>query len=279
MSREHLEHIQSQMLPWQPCEWSWPGPGARMKILSLDQSSGACSVILRLPPGWFAPVPAIDCDEELLVLEGSLVIDGRELFAHGYAWLPRGTDREQMRSDDGVTLIAFYSSTPCAVQPSLDASGGETGLIRDAFAMPWTSDNMDPAYGDAGMRWKVLREDPVAKDATMLVSTPPHLIPPDWTGPQETHDCVEEAFVISGDFLSPIGTMRTGAYFWRPPHILHGPYGSVGGNLSLIRTLGHDLENNWSEHQVTLSLAPPYRPVIPARLKGQLQEWSEPAAY
>jgi hypothetical protein len=279
MSREHVEHIQSQMLPWQACEWCYPGPDTSLKTLSLDHDSGACSVIVRLPAGWQAPLSAIACDEELFVLDGRLEIMGRELATHGYAWLPAGTERGQMGSRDGATLLAFYSAQPRPAQQLSGDKRENAAIIHDAFAMPWSSAGMDPAYGDAGMRWKILREDTDAQDFTMLVSTPPHLIPPNWSGPQETHDCVEEAFVVSGDFLSPIGTMHGGAYFWRPPHILHGPYGSVGGNLSLIRTLGHPLENNWSEHEVTLSPAPAYRPVIPAELKGQLKDWVEPAPY
>lgn len=279
MPREHLEHIQSQMLPWLPCEWPYPGLDTHMKILSLDSDSGGCSVIIRLPSGWRSPVAAIACDEELLVLDGSLEIEGQELSTHGYAWLPGGTNRGQMYSRSGATLVAFYSEEPRSADSLSGASLENTAIICDTFALPWNSDGMDPAYGEAGMRWKILHEDPAAQDVTMLVSTPPHLIPPNWTGPQETHDCVEEAFVISGDFVSPIGTMHSGAYFWRPPHILHGPYGSIGGNLTLIRTLGHALENNWSEHEVTLSAAPPYRPVVPARLKRQLKEWAAPSPY
>jgi hypothetical protein len=275
MSRDHVEHIQSQMLPWQACEWPYPGPDSSLKILSLDHGNGACSVILRLPAGWQSPLSAIACDEELFVLDGGLEVMGQALATHGYAWLPAGSQRGPMRSREGATVLAFYSAQPQPAEHVPEA----TPIIHDAFAMPWTADGMDPAYGDAGMRWKILREDPIAQDATMLVSTPPHLVPPDWSGPQEMHDCVEEAFVISGDFLSPIGTMHGGAYFWRPPHILHGPYGSIGGNLSLIRTLGHALENNWSEHEVTLSPAPAYRPVIPAQLQGQLKDWMEPAPY
>ena len=180
-----------------------------------------------------------------------------------------------MRSDAGATFVAFYGAEPRPAEPT----AAEGVFICDAFAMPWSCEGMDPAYGDAGMRWKILREDPVAQDVTMLVSTPPHLIPPGWTGPQEQHDCVEEAFIVSGDFVSPIGTMRSGAYFWRPPHILHGPYGSVGGSLALIRTLGHALENNWSEDTVTLEPDPAYRPVIPVQLRDALQAWEEPARY
>jgi hypothetical protein len=278
MSREHVEHIQSQMLAWEPCDWSWPGPQASVKVLSLDGHSGACSIIARLPAGWRAPLTAISCEEELFVLEGRLQVAGRALSAHGYAWLPAAADRTGMGTDEGATLLLFYAATPREAQ-SVALGSENSAIILDSFAMPWTSEGMDPAYGDAGMRRKILREDPVARDMTMLISTPPHLIPPNWTGPQEMHDCVEEAFVISGDFLSPIGTMRSGAYFWRPPHILHGPYGTVGGNLTLIRTLGHELENNWSDHEVTLKLSPAYSPVVPPQLRDQLKEWVEPAAY
>jgi hypothetical protein len=267
------------MLSWQPCQWPYPGKGVTFKVLSQDGENGASSLILRFPRGWQAPAAAIDSDEELFVLDGSLQVGDRTLSAHGYAWLPAAFNRESMRSEEGATVLAFYAAMPAPLQEPAQPDLQASAIFRDAFSMPWSCEGMDPAYGDAGMRWKILREDAVNRDVTMLVSTPPHLTPPNLTGPQETHDCVEEAFVISGDFLSPIGTMRSGAYFWRPPGIAHGPYGSIGGNLSLIRTLGHELENNWSDDEVSLSLAPAYRPVIPAQLRQRLSDWEAPAAY
>ncbi len=276
MPRQHIEYIQSQQMRWQVCPWSYPGSEARIKILSIDEGNGSCSVLVRLPAGWRTTSSALKVDEEFLVLEGELTLDGRRMAQDCYAWLPAGTARELAVKDDQTILLAFYSGTPA---PGGSGGSGGDAVVRDAFELQWSSDGMDPAYGDAGMRWKILRHDPETQDTTMLVSTPPHLVPPGWNGPQEQHDCIEEAYVLSGDFLSPIGIMHAGAYFWRPPSILHGPYGTRGGNLTFIRTLGSALENNWSEHTVNLSRKPPHAPVVPSGVAAQLGDWQGHLPY
>ena len=275
MARKHIEYIQSQQLAWRSCEWSYPGAAVDVKVLSQDVHSGACSVLLRLPAGWHCPLRALSVDEELLVLEGALTLGDCDLAQDCYAWVPAGTSREAMISAEGAVILAFYSGTPLAGTALPDSQP----RVLDAFAMPWSSEGMDPAYGDAGMRWKILRHDPETEDVSMLVMAPPHLVPPDWSGPQEQHDCFEEAFVIAGDFLSPIGIMRAGAYFWRPPHILHGPYGTRGGNLSFIRTLGGVLENNWTDQEVRLNRSPEFSADLPPTVVGELKDYDPPAPY
>lgn len=270
MAREHVEYIQSQQLPWQPCDWEYPGRDVRVKELSRDPLTGACSLLLDLPAGWNSDAGAISADEELFVLSGELAVGDRVLMKDCYIRTPAAAPRRPARADAGAVVLAFYGCRP----ERAPACGSAEPVIHDAFEMAWSCDGMDPLYAQAGMRWKILHEDPERKDATMLIMTPPHLRPPEWRGPQEQHDCVEEMFLISGDFLSPIGTMTSGAYFWRPPGILHGPYGSRGGNLTLIRTLGDVLVNNWSEHTVELSRSPEFEPVVPSRLRGRLEPWT-----
>ena len=80
------------------------------------------------------------------------------------------------------------------------------------------------------------------------------------------HDCVEEMFLISGDYLSNVGRMREGAYFWRPPGIPHGPYGSRGGSLCLIRFVGGAHVNHWSSSQHSFDYEQAYEPQLPPEL-------------
>lgn len=274
MAREHVDYVQSQQLPWQPCSWEYPGQGVPMKELSRDSKTGASSVLLELPAGWSVAPGALSVDEELFVLSGDLAFGDRSLTKDCYAWTPATAARPALCSAGGAVLIAFFSGKP---EPAAAASPPET-VFFDAFEMPWSHDGMDPLYAEAGMRWKILLHDAESEDTTMLIMTPPHLHPPEWRGPQECHDCVEEMFLISGDFLSPLGIMSTGAYFWRPPGIQHGPYGSRGGNLTLIRTLGDVLVNNWSEHMVDLNRSPVSEPCVPAAIRERLEPWN-PIAY
>jgi len=97
--------------------------------------------------------------------------------------------------------------------------------------------------------------------------TAPQTHPISWAGPLESHPTPEEAFLIAGDLTGPCGTMQAGAYFWRPPHIAHGPFGSRAGSLSLIRFIDGVHENIWSEETEPFSYQRPYRPILPPALR------------
>jgi hypothetical protein len=209
------------------------------------------------------------------VLEGEVDLNGRQYPPDTYAWLPPGYPFRSMATTTGAVVLVFFDAEPRwheGVHPDVGPDASDAVEMLDAYRMPWASENMDPAYGDVGLRWKLLRGSPDDDHCTMLVSCPPHVHPPGWSGPQEVHDCVEEMYLLSGDYLSDRGTMCAGAYFWRPPGNAHGPYGTRGGNLAIIRTLGAPLRNNWTSHHVKLSRAPTYQPVLPDSLRSHARQ-------
>jgi len=281
MTRAHLEFIQAQRLDWQASPWSLLA-GTECKILSQDEGSGAVYALIRYPTGWSRhDIGYVDAAEESLVLDGELRRDGQLHAQHCYTRLPAGYPRHDAETVTGAVVLTFFDHEPrwrTGDPPAgrYDLSGAEP--LLDAFEMPWECAGMDPVYASSGLRWKMLRGQIGDADTTMLVYCPPHLHPPQWRGPQEVHDCVEEMFLISGDYLSNVGTMHEGAYFWRPPGIAHGPYGTRSGNLALIRTLGAALLNNWTSHEFEISRSPPLRPYLPPELSARGKPW-QPEAY
>lgn len=282
MSRPHVEFIQSQALAWQPSPWRHL-PGCQVKLLSRDAESGAASALVRLPAGW-----AIDgagfltSGQEFLVLEGAMDVNGRRYEQDCYAWLPAGYPLRGCSTASGAIVLIFFDREPHLVEGAPESGRFDlAGAIefRDAYQMEWESEGMDPAYAAVGLRWKQLRGSPHGRECTMLVACPPHLHPPHWRGPQEVHECVEEMYLLSGDYLSSLGTMYAGAYFWRPPGIAHGPYGTRGGNLAVIRTLGAQLENNWTHHEVALTREPSYQPSLPDGMRAHLRQPWRPQSY
>jgi hypothetical protein len=282
MARPHVEFIQSQALPWQPSPWPHL-PGCQTKILSRDPDTGAASAIVRVPPGWSEIREGwLGAGVELFVIEGEIDLNGRQYAQDAYAWLPRGYPFRSMATTTGAVALVFFEAEPtwhAGVRPNAGPDPSDAIEMVDAFRLPWSCEHMDPAYADVGLRWKILRGSPDDAFCTMLVSCPPHVHPPDWAGPQEVHDCIEEMFLLSGDFLGNRGTMTTGAYFWRPPGIAHGPYGTRGGSLALIRTLGAPLVNHWTPHDLKISRAPTYQPVLPDALRGQARQPWRPQSY
>jgi hypothetical protein len=268
MARPHIDYLQSQALPWQPSAWPHLR-GCQVKTLSLDPDTGAVSLIVRFPSGWTAATAdSLAATEELFVLDGMLELDGRRYGQDCYGWFPAGWRHTARAAPDGAVALAFYGADP-GTRPGGPVAGGPGEAVRvDAFELAWADDHTRLVFGGEGHRWKVLHGSPDHGAATMLITSPAHLHPPGWRAPQEIHASAEEMFVLSGDFLSNAGHMASGAYVWRPARLAHGPYGSRGGNLALLRTHGAPLDTDYSAHEIALERAPDYQPVLPPGLRS-----------
>jgi hypothetical protein len=267
MPRPHVEFIQSQRIAWRPhTEGLLAGTDSRE--LSADPLTGACTRVVRYPPGYQGvAVRGLLADEELFVLDGALLIDGRRFAHHAYAFLPAGHPRGVVRSDGGAVVLSFYSERPAILDALWRGDSPAARLIEhiDCYAVPWEPVRYKEMR--SGALRKPLRKDPVTGDETWLLTSPPHGMPPGGAGARETHPTVEEVYVLDGDLHGNCGVMRPGAYFWRPPGILHGPYGTRRGATSLYRTVGGPLVAEWTADKAPFSYDPPYTPVLPPGLE------------
>ena len=276
MARAHVEYLQSQSLPWQPSPWPHLA-GCHTKVLSRDPVDGAASVLVRFPAGWQHSAPGhLSSAEELFVLEGALDVNGRRWGQDCYAWFPPGFEHSSLSAPEGAVALVFYEAEPSwtVASPHTRPTVGEPAVFVDAYEMPWESVTDRPVPGIWGPNQKRLRGDINSDSLTMLVAFPAHMHPQQWVGPQELHACTEELFLLSGDCLTNVGQMFPGAYFWRPPGIAHGPYGTRGGSLALLRTRGAPLTMTWTSHEVGLSRTPQYQPVLPRELSAlRMRPW------
>lgn len=282
--RDHIEFVQSQMLPWRRIGHGLARPDAEYKLLSRNPHTGACSTLMRYPAGWKRHGPEhILADEEFFVIEGSLVMDGHYYGENAYAFLPAGWSRNEMQSDEGCTLLAFYSSEPTLVPEAGDGAAEQSERavpVLDTAAMPWDLTLNDENLRHLGIGRKNLRTDPVTGERSFLSLILPQAEPPEHKGPQETHPVVEESYLIAGSLTGPHGTMYPGAYFWRPPGIPHGPFGARWGAVSFMRFVGGRHVNEWSVTEAPFSFDAPYDPVLPPELAHLAQiPWTPPPAY
>ncbi len=274
MPRPHIEFIQSQVLPWEP----HPHLGLDAKVLSRDSESGAQSLVLRYPAGWSQSGPAaLAAAEEFLVLEGALTVCGVEFGRWSFGYVPAGATRTVAAGPAGAIVLSFFDRTPESAQPA--AGGTFTPDRIDIFDDGWDADygGIDsPELEAAGARKKVLRNDPDAGDQTWLIGTLPL-----WRERKcETHPVVQEMFLLAGSIAGNAGIMHPGAYFWRPPDILHGPYGSKTGNLILMRSCGGALSTEYYDPDPPFRFDAPHVPVLPPELEplGRAP-WSETGIY
>jgi len=283
MARPHVEYLQTQSLAWQPSPWAHL-TGCHVKTLSRDPVNGAASLLVRFPAGWQNTSPGyLSTSEEVFVLEGALDLGGRRWGQDCYGWFPPGTVHSSRGAPDGAVALLFYDAEPSWTLghgfAEGNAAGNGTTVFADAYEMPWKPIEMRPTQDGWGANEKILRGRPGDDEMTLLVAFPAHMHPDQWVGPQELHACTEELFLLSGDCLSNIGQMFPGAYFWRPAGIGHGPYGSRGGNLALLRTHGAPLTMSWTSHEVALARSPEYQPVLPRELNSLRSRPWRPQSY
>lgn len=264
MARPRIEFIQNQLLPWNNEFLAGIRPGTATRILSEDDETGACSLLVRYPENWQGPAgQCLSADEEFLVLDGELRIGEQPYSYLGYGHLPAGYERQSLSAPRGAVILTFFSARPESVPsagPLEDTSRLVEGL--DAMQLPYTG-NFHPEFPPGAGR-RMLFDDPASGDQTWLLGT----MGLRWAERAEVHPVVEEMFLIAGEVHGNLGLMRPGAYFWRPPEIPHGPYGSLTGNIYLFRTKGGPLSTNYQDSETPFHWWPDHRPVLPPALAG-----------
>jgi hypothetical protein len=261
MARPRIEFVQSQLIPWRADTLGGVRPGVETRLLSEDDASGARSLLVRYPRGFAAPGGALASDDEFLVLDGELTIGARRYPAMSYAHLPAGHDAGAWSSADGAVVLEFFSARPARARAPI--AWDERRLVPHAnlYEVPYTG-NFHPEFPPGAGR-KMLYQDPQTHDTTWVLGT----MPIRWAERSEVHPTVEEMYLLSGEVHGDRGVMRPGAYFWRPPSVPHGPYGTQTGNLYFFRTKGGLLATQYVEPQRPFRWWPEYDAVLPASLE------------
>lgn len=265
MARPQIEFIQSQSLPWTPDTRFSLGDGVDIKLLSEDDETGAVSLLARYPAGWSAPAGAKGADEEFLVLHGDLSVEDAHYGHLAYAHWPRGYPTGVRRSETGAVALTFFSGDPREPAPQ-DFDRARLVARVDTYETPYTG-NFHPDFPPGAGR-KVMFTDPQTRETSWILGT----LPVRWAERAELHDDVEEMYLLSGETHGDRGVMRPGAYFWRPGNIVHGPYGTLTGNLYFFRTKGGPLVTRYVDPHVPFRWHPPYDPVLPEELKALARE-------
>ena len=253
MPRAHVEFVQSQRLPWRAAALGGSRAALAAKVLSRDAESGATTSLARIPAGWSAD-GALNTDEEWLVLAGEFGVGDTVLGPYGYAHLPAGS-ANRLASRAGAIALHLVDAAPKTAQAaSFDPA---RRVVLDAMTVPYTG-NFHPEFPPgAGRKW--LFRDPQGGEETWLLGT----LPLRHAERQEVHPVVEEMFLLAGEAHGDRGVMRPGAYFWRPPGLPHGPFGTRTGNLYFFRTVGGPLVTEYIDGDHKFAWDPPYRPVLP----------------
>jgi len=280
MGRAHVEFVQSQIVPWQKMLGTAGRLGAESKVLSHDPETGACTAIIRYPAGYTRGEEYLAADEEFFVIEGGLEISGTEYGTHAYAYLPAGFPRSSATSANGAVVLTFFEGEPLTHQGKPPAGAlDDRKLIPhiDTYTAPWGESLVDPLLRST-VQYKWLREDPDNGEQTWISCAPPGYRHEGFESPMETHPYVEEMFMLAGELRGNTGRMTPGAYFWRPPGILHGPYETRLGNFCFFRFKGGPITIDWSDEKIRYTFDAPYRPALPKEFRDLLANPADSAA-
>jgi quercetin dioxygenase-like cupin family protein len=270
MPRPYIEFIHSQNLPWKRA--GFRSGGVRWKVLSADDETGACTVLIDYPAGWRAAQPFHSlADEEFFVLSGALAVNETAYSRHNYAFLPRGFPRRRMATEHGAQVIVFFSLLPSDMpgeaEPGLYDAARLIERI-DTIALAWDQSNIDPNINHLHAARKNLRLSPDGDCRTYLLGGRPHGFPPSGDESLERHPHAEEMFMIAGDMPCSMGVMQTGAYFYRPPNIWHGADCTLAGYLMLMRTPGSNKTiSEWSREKHPVTFTPAHAVNVPENLR------------
>lgn len=228
MGRPHIEFIQSLDVSPAPVG-NGPFAGARRRLLSEDDETGASTAIVTLDAGWSSDLSGYDRPIELFLLAGDCQLADHELGPGCYAYVPAGSSQAGLSAATGAHAIIMLEPTASA--------GDEPILVRDTNEMRWAASAFSTV--PAGLVNKRLRDDPVNGDRTWIAACPPG-----WVEERaEVHPTVEESVTLRGEILlGTSGVMTPGCYFWRPPMVPHGPMYSRTGAEFFFRTKGGALE-------------------------------------
>lgn len=239
MARPHVEILRSgDAAPGTVPGSGWPA-GAVARVLSADPATGACSLLVTLPPGWARPVahhPATAVD--LYVVEGALELGGTPRGSGFHGWWPTGAAQGAWAAGpEGCTLFLGARDGAPDLVPGSAAAAAEA-VEQDTTAMLWEVAPEGPPDEQIsglppGIVMKTLRWVEETGEVLALCATVPR-----WDYPRlEFHECVEEAYMLRGSiWMGTSGLMAAGDYFWRPPYVTHGPFWSQDGCLFLVYT-------------------------------------------
>ena len=263
MARPYIEFVQTQNVDWQT-----QTDGIAFKRLNGDAQSGEETMIVRYPPGFSrSDLGLEDRAEEILVLDGSIVINGTTHGYHGYRFTPRGESAGARSTEEGATLLIFRYGRD---DPN-SVSGVSEAVMVDPMTVPWDMAPSDGRIAHLRLARKVLRLGPNDSSRTFLLIGLPHGMPPAEAMPAEIHDHFEEMFMLQGEMGTPEGKIRPGAYFYRPAGIEHGPHVSLGGFFQIMRAGANYVRTDWTDPR-PLPIGAPYKPAIP---EGTPDSWSK----
>jgi hypothetical protein len=108
--RGYVRRVETRFMVWRRHDDAVTGLGVdggslSSKLLSLNEKTGARSVLVRLPDGWTSAPAVSDRDRFLVSTSGTLVVEGRALSPCSLVRIPAGAAAPRLDADGDVDLL------------------------------------------------------------------------------------------------------------------------------------------------------------------------------
>lgn len=228
-----------QDVPFVPLPIQGLPDGVRVKILSLDASSGACTLLVemsrnlsRLEKGFYTS------DLEIFVLDGELKIGEKVLTSRCYGFIPAGMAYAPVETREGCTALFFFDRSPdfTVSDKSKPKAKVETYIgCKSYYEEGWDVGNVrDDFKSSPPLFLKVLRQDEETGARTWITGVIGGHPRYAW----QVHPMWREGFLLEGEYTiaeclqqgKQVVTYQPDGYFFRPANIPHvGPESGPNG--------------------------------------------------
>lgn len=114
--RGYVRRLETRFLPTErheDAETRLVGPEAGPlsgRVLSKNVRTGGASVLVEIPAGWQSRVPAVDRERFLVIVNGSLTVDGQKLSACSLVRIAAGSDGPHLSTQQQARMLVKVGS-------------------------------------------------------------------------------------------------------------------------------------------------------------------------
>jgi hypothetical protein len=218
-NRTHHEVLDPESLPWLAYV------GVDVRVLSRDETDGAVTAQVRVPPGYAYPEQwALGTAFDAFVLRGSLAIGKQPFEQFDYTYRPAGYPNGPVSSTEGALVLAMTYGQAALIPPDPDASANPKAIehvrLRDVPARQPLTDKINMGYFS-----RTLRLDPDSGERIFVTGNERAGV---GDARIEWHPVVEEIYKLgprgSMDYPYNQIMLESGHYCYRPPGIPHGGF-------------------------------------------------------
>lgn len=228
-----------QDVPFVPLPIQGLPDGVRVKILSLDNQSGACTLLIEMPPESSRAERGFHTsDVEIFVIEGELNIADATLTSRCYSFIPAGMVYTPIETKTGCTALFFFNTSPnfTVSNKSAPKAKVETFIAcKNYYEEGWdVSNTRDEFKSSPPLFLKVLRQDETTGARTWITGVIGGHPRYAW----QVHPMWREGFLLEGEYTiaeclpqgKQVVAYKGGGYFFRPANIAHvGPESGPNG--------------------------------------------------